>query len=856
MPGRSPKSDAGIRTPATPNPSLNTGELALSDFTSHHTIRMRLALFVASALFALKAVTADAQAAPTPGSAPGQIEGRLSESTTGASVATGSITIRRQRDTTFAGGALPKPDGTFRVEGLPPGQYTLRFRAIGYAPLTVDGLVVTADKPVLNVGTLKLTVVATKLADQQVTAERDEQQLSPDRNSYNVKNMTTAAGGTAIDVLRNIPLVEVDGSNRVSLRSNSNVVVQINGRSTPLRGDQLAIFLAQLPASMVKTVEVATNPSAKDDPEGTAGILNIILQQEVELGLSGGVNAGTASTGQVSLSGNLGKQHGRFTGFISGSLYRDNRRTSGTTSRSNLAVPVPAYVETDLAGRQHPQSSGATLRTEYRLNETDALTFDSYFYGGNFANSNASYNTNLDGARAVTGAFNQFSENAFKYLSQSYDLAFRRQGKPNTPQLTAELEYGNNDNSGENDRSGELVKEDETTPASILTEKDETTGRFPYTNVKLDYSFPISPGSKLETGFKSIWRTTANDLTASFLNAATGDFEINPDRASGFDYKENIVGAYALWSRRVSKVQLQAGMRLENANTHFTLPSISQRFDKEYWSKYPSAILSYNFSDLRQVKLSYSRRVSRPGPWQLSPIERREDSRNVFRGNPDLGADYTNSFDFALQDGRKWGSIQLSPYLRMTDHAVRDIQFIDTSGVLVRTFANVANNMSIGADLNVNYRRGPLQMYGAVSASRYKSDASNLAGNPSAQDIIWSTRMNGTWKFSPLFDVQASASYRAPHKTEGGSQLANGNIAWSARYRIWGDQGNVSLRFADPFKLQRWGYRTTSGTVVESSKRYNGSRAVFVTVTRNFGKPLKLRPRSEPEAQPSGPPIG
>ena len=819
---------------------------------------MRFATFIAPALLVLTAARANAQqtpaGSPTPPTGVGQIEGRLADSASGAAVASGSVTVRRQRDTSFVGGALPKSDGTFRVDGLAPGQYTLRFRAIGYAPVTMDGLVVSADKPVLNVGTLKLSVVATKLADQEVKAERDEQQLSPDRNTYNVKNMSMATGGTAIDVLRNIPLVEVDGSNRVSLRSNGNVVIQINGRSTPLKGDQLAIFLAQLPSSMVKTVEVATNPSAKDDPEGTAGIINIILKQEVELGLSGGINAGTSSTGQVNLSGNIGKQQGKFTGFISGNLYRDNRRTSGTISRTNLVVPSPVFIETDLAGRQHPLNGGTTVRTEYRFNETDALTFDSFFFGGDFSGNNASYYTNLDGARAVIGAFNQFNENTSRYLSQNFDLAFRRQGKPNTPQLTMEVEYANNSNSGQNDRSGELVKADATTPASIPVEKDETDGRYPSWNAKMDYSWPIKPGSKLETGFKAIWRRQTNDITASYLNATTGEFEVNPDRTRGFDYSENIVGAYALYSQRISKIQLQAGFRLEDANTHFVLPSVSQRFDKEYWSKYPSAILSYNFTDLRQAKVSYSRRVSRPNPWQLSPIEFRQDNRNVFRGNPNLGAEYTNSFDFALQDGRKWGSIQISPYVRMTNHAVRDIQFIDTSGVFVRTFANVANTLTIGADLNVNYRRGPLQLYGGGSASRYKSDASNLAGNPSAQDIIWSSRVNGTWKFSTVFDVQVFANYRAAYKTEGGSQLANGNIAGSARYKIWGDKGNISVRVADPFKLQRYGYRTANGTVVEYSRRYNGSRAIFVTVTRNFGQALKLRPKSDPDPQSAGPP--
>src|SRR4029077_12719353 len=157
----------------------------------------------------------------------------------------------------------------------------------------------------IDVGAIMLNVVAAKLEASHVVADREEVVLAPDRNSYSVKNMTTASGGTAIDVLRNIPLVEVDGSNNVSLRGNANVVVQINGRSTPLKGDQLGAFLAQPPAGTVKNVEVATNPSAKDDPEGTAGIINILLNQEAQLGLSGGLTAGTASTGMVTTNGNV-----------------------------------------------------------------------------------------------------------------------------------------------------------------------------------------------------------------------------------------------------------------------------------------------------------------------------------------------------------------------------------------------------------------------------------------------------------------------------------------------------------------------------------------------------------------------
>lgn len=816
---------------------------------------MRLALLAASVVVLILHPDARAQgtaAAPRPAGV-GEIQGRLTDSTSGQPITRGSITIRRQRDTVFVGGALPKPDGTFRVDGLAPGEYTLRFRAIGFEPITRKDLVVTADKPIVNVGTITPAVAVTKLEGQEITAERDEEVLSPDRNVYSVKNMTSVAGGTAIDVLKNIPLVEVDQSNKVSLRNNGNVVVQINGRSTPLKGEQLGTFLAQLPAHTVKNVEVATNPSAKDDPEGTAGIINIVLKQDVELGLSGGIYAGTASTGQVNASGNVGKQQGKFTGFISGSIYRDTRHNYGSISRENLVVPAPVFVETSLSGTQHPLSGGGNVRTEYRLSETDAFTFDAFLYGGSFNGDNSSRYTNLDRARLVTGAFNQFNESSSDYRSADFNLAFRRQGKPNTRQITAELEYANNANENNSNLWSVLVKPDPSITTLNPAERNNSEWRNPYMNAKLDYSIPVSGNIKLETGFKATWRQTASDFNASFDSTGSGNFEIDPARISGFDYHESIVGGYGLYSQRISKVQVQAGLRLEDANTHFTVPSLSDGFDKEYWSVYPSMVLSYNFSDLRQAKLSYSRRVSRPDPYQLSPIVSKQDNRNIFHGNPKLGAEYSNSYNLSLQEGRKWGSIQLNNYVRVTDHAVRMIQSIDTSGVSVRTFENLANTVTIGSDLSINYRRGPLQIFGSASASRYKSDASNLSGKLSAQDILWSSRVNGTWKFSSLFDMQVSAYYRAAFKTEGGSQLAVPSLNASARYKVWGDKGNISLRVSDPFNFQKSGYRTDNGFVIETSERFGGSRVVYLTVSRNFGQALRLKPRNEPDV-PQGPP--
>lgn len=795
-------------------------------------------------------------AVPAPVTGIGEIRGRLVDSATGHPVISGSVAVRRAGDSAFVSGALPKDDGSFRVDGLRPGRYTLRVRAIGHAPLLRNDVTISAEHPVADLGAVALNPVAAKLEASQTVAEREDVVLAPDRTNYSVKNMPVASGGTAVDVLRNIPLVEVDGSNNVSLRGNANVVIQINGRSTPLKGDQLGAFLAQLPAGTVKNVEVATNPSAKDDPEGTAGIINIVLNQEAQLGLSGGLSAGTASTGMVNASGNVGKQQGKLTVFSSGNIYQDRRATSGTISRTNLVIPVPASTETNLSGKQSPVSGGGTLRTEYRFTQRNTLSFDSFVYNGRFGGDQSSAYTNLDASNTIIGQFNQASSQLSRSLSQDYDITFRRTGDKNQPLFSTEFEYSNTGANSDIDLSGTVLRSDASTPAAIPTEHDHTIGKYPYFNWKADYTGQLGATTKLELGLKGMRRSTSNDFDASYLNASTHEYASDPLRRTAYDYNEDIGAGYALLSNKFDKWQTQEGLRLENAATYLDLKTIGQRYDRRYASAYPSAIVSYNFTPMRSARISYSRRVSRPNPYQLSPIEMRQDTRNVFRGNPDLRAEYTDAIELGYQEARSWGSLQLNPYLRSTSHAVRNIQFVDSTGVSVSTFDNVASTMTIGTDLNVNARKGPLQLGGGGSVYHYSSDASNLTGNLSTHAMVWSARTNATWKFSPKADAQMFAFYRAPFATEGGSQIASVSMNLAGRYKVWGDQGNISLRISDPFKLQKFGYKTANGSVVEYSERFFGTRAVFLTISRNFGQAIKLQPKQQdPESQAqTGPP--
>ncbi|HEX2778666.1 MAG TPA: TonB-dependent receptor [Gemmatimonadaceae bacterium] len=814
-------------------------------------------LLAASTANAQQMVTRPLPEGGPPNGAPaagGEIRGRLVEATSGAPIGAGSVTVRRASDSSFVGGALPAPDGSFRVNGLRPGIYTVRFRAIGFAPLVRGDVSITASQIAVDLGDMKATSIPVQLEEQTVTAERPDVTVAPDRNSYSVKNMASASGGTAVDALRNVPSVEVDGSNNITLRGNANVVVQINGRATPLSGEQLGNFLAQIPSSSIKNIEVATNPSAKNDPEGTAGIINIVLNQEAEQGLSGGVSAGTGSTGLANVSGNVGRQKGPFTFYTSYNFFRDQREFEGSSSRENLIPGLPAFTNGTSEGHGHPRSQNATLRSEYKLSPRDAFTFDGTLSAGHFQRESGVYYANLDDQRSVTGLFNQFSSVEQHNLSQDYALAFRRTGSPKTTTFSSELRYTRNKWDIDNRLSSAILRADSSTGTTVPpAEFDNTLMRMPSWVWQTDYTKPFGTGTKIEAGLKGTSRSTANDFTAAYRDAATGTYDPAADRASAFTYKEQIGAAYSVLSQRVKKVDGQLGLRLEQASTRLAVPTTGQRYDNDYASAFPSAILSYNATEMRQVKASYSRRITRPDPFQLTPIGFREDARNAMRGNPALRPEYTDAFELGLQETRKWGSIQLTPYLRKTAHAVRFIRTVDTAGVSVGTFANVASTTAAGGDLNVTYRIGGLNVFGGGGAFRYTSDAGAL----STKAFIWNARANASYKLSPTLDLQMFANYRAPAKTEGGSQKAFVFSNVALRRKLWGDKGSLTLRVQDPFNLTQFGFETRNGQVIETSERRFGMRGVFLSFSRNFGQQLKLRPRpQEPDAGAQGPGVG
>lgn len=808
-----------------------------------------------------------AQAGPPTGGAPrtaatgttqvgGRITGLVVNARSTEPVTGAAVTIRSAADSALVGGGFTKADGSFHIEGLRPGLYTVRVRVIGYAPVVKTGVRVTPAAPSADVGRFVLTPVAAELSTVTVTEERSDVALAPDRNSFSVKDMPAATGGSVVDVLRNVPAIEVDGDNKVSLRGNENVVVQINGRITPMRGDQLGTYLAQLPSSMVARVEVVSNPSAKNDPDGMAGIINIVLKENTELGASGGFTAGGGSTGQTNASGNFGYQKGALTLFANYGLMQDKRVTSGYTNSAGLADGLLPFQESDISGAFAPHSHSLNASADYQVAAHDVLSSSLLVSKRDLTRDNNNSYRELDAARTLMSRALRSSTQKNEDLTLDYTLSYKKAAEHQGDGLMSELRVNRSRGDGNVLLTDRSLGIDGTSAATTTRLETHATGDVTKNwTLQSDFTRTIAPRTKLETGYKGTLRQLDNQFDVANYSDALGVYVPNAARTNAFNYDEQVQAVYGVLSRGAGKYDLQAGLRAEQVATRFDLATTSERYDNDYRSLYPSGLVAYNVDDMRQLKVSYSKRVTRPDTRQLNPFGYREDALSIFHGNPALRPEYTHAFELGFQQTFAKGTLQLTPFARRTVNAVRVIRTIDNAGVSTTTFQNVATSDSYGADVSGSLRLGRLTGFGGASAFKQVTDASNLSTNVSNNAFGWSTRANATLKVTPTLDVQGFLMYRAPMTTERGRMSGMTMTNLAIKQKLMGDQASVTLRIMDPFNAMGFGYVTSDGRFAQSTRRNFGARGVFLNFSYAFGQLPRVKSPAPDQTEGSQPTI-
>lgn len=803
-------------------------------------------VWLAALLCAATAVEAQSGARPAPPAGPGEIRGVVVDADSRNPV--GSASIEIWSEDALVAGAIARNDGTFRIDGLQPGTYTLKVVMLGYTTHSAPDQAVTVAAPRLNAGMIVLAKAPIALEGVEARAE-SQVVIAPDRNIYRAKDVAPAAA-TATDVLESVPSVQVDQDGKVSLRGNENVVVQINGRPTPIRGAQLAAYLKQLPAGTIERVEVIPNPSAAQDPEGMAGILNIVMKQTVDLGRSAGITLSGATSGRYAGSGNFGYQAGALTLFTTYGYSTDERSVAGFNDRTRLGPErVPTwFTEQDVDGTTVFSGHNVNANAEYRLTPKDAVFTNVMANFRRMTDESLTAYSELDDGYELIERYDRTRNARTRNTMYDATVGYRRTFTPQKHELSLELRANHQD-----DEDRALLWRVPVGLPGVEGERNALDAGTRQLTAQLDYTRALGETMKLETGYKGNIRQLDRDYAVLMDADGTGAWTPS-DLSNDLELDEQVHAVYGVLSRSMGKVQVQAGLRAEHAQRDFAL-SGGETYPFTYRSLFPSAHVSVDLSETAKARLSYSRRVRRPGTQELNPFPVFMDVQNVFIGNPNLGPEYTDAIELGLQKSGKLGSLQFSPFYRRTTDVIRvDINTADTVAgreVTSVSFRNLATSDSYGADLNGQFRLSP-KLSGLASFNVFKMVTDGGSESSLSSDAVnWTARLNATYAVSSLTTLQGMYFYRAPMEFERGKFSGVSMLNLSVRQKLRGDRLTATLRVADPFDTNKFRVEVGDDNIFQLTDRSFSNRALHLTVQATFGQAPRVRqPRQDDAPAP------
>jgi hypothetical protein len=792
---------------------------------------------------ALAALVLLALSAPSAGA--GSISGAFLESPAGTPLAAVEVTATRGGDSTVVAHAATAADGRFRLSGLASGRYRLRATLVGHEPLTRDGVALTDAAPDVDLGRLTLAVAPIALPGTGTSTGRATAIVGIDRNTYLVKDLPASKGGKATDVLRGVPELDVDIEGHVSLRGSSGVTIQFNGREAPMKGEALAQYLRQFPADRIEKVEVIANPSAKFDPEGAAGIINLVLEDKFDLGSSGSV-FGSLGDRSASSGVNLAYQRGKVTAYGDANGYGGRNHSSADDRRENLlAVPVSVFARHTRSDADYLGGS-TSGNLDYAIDTLNTLSASGTGTLSSNATDVASRVSVTDPAGVASSAYARTGDGDYHSGWYSGTLAFRHVVKPDRDEWSIEgtrtVTHARNATDG---RQVTTVPSGTVDPRS----RQQTSGGYQRSMLELGLIRPLGAKGKLEAGFVGQYRRNVSD---NLLRYFVGDsLVVTPLSGEGaYAHVEHFQSGYLTAGNSFGRLSLQLGVRGEMAATRFDLTKVPARYDRDYRSVYPSANLAWDFGRGRVARFTYSKRIDRPWPYYLDPTPPSSDSLNVTVGNPYLGPRYTHSFGLDLSWSGSRGMLQLSPYLRRTVDNWDLVKTVDARGVATTTWRNASSVRFAGASFTASMRQvkrlgGTLNL----SAFRESHDAGNLDAGFRRVATRGSASATVMFKVNEPLSLQGNLRYSPAQASAQGRTDAITTMYLGGALKV-GKRGYASLWVNDPFGL--WHSRTETRDAAHHQVSTNdwSMRSVTLSAGWSWGKPPEQQKRRRPNEAP------
>ena len=773
-----------------------------------------------------------------------------------------TITFKNNKNPKIIFGGITNPKGEFSVEVM-PGSYDIIIEFISFKSITLSQKKIIQNT---SLGTISLEEDATQLKEVVVKTEKAAFEIKLDKKVYNVGQDLTSKGGTASDVLDNVPSVTVDGDGNVSLRGNDNVKIFIDGR--PSTSINIADALKSISADSLDRIEVITNPSSKYDAEGGAGIINIVLKKGKNQGVNGTLIGTVGDPRNYNVSGTINYKTQNFNLFSSLG-YQDSKSRGKTINNTNYTDPSGTLlksIDENIERQMGRIGFNYGLGADWFLDKSTTWT-NSFSYRK--AQGNSPINDDLNNNDPTNSFYqNRYTDQYTKTEDIEYTSNFTKQFKKDGHNLSVVFTTSKNKDYDTAVITNSYI-------GAVSTTTTESTGNFQNQSknlIQADYALPIGKSGKLETGYKGDFNTLLTNFNVGSIDAL-GVYTPYNNYTNIFDYKEKFNALYAQFGSKFRKFNYLFGMRYEDSNIDINLLTTNDFKNKRYHNFFPSAFLNYELNENTTLSLNYSKRIARPRYRFLSPFSNYSSNINIFQGNTDINPSLTDVVELSILKKINKTTITSTVYYNYT---TAPFQFIRRPNgetvsnvvnnqtvitpVTIATPVNLDTDVRVGLEFNANYapfRWWKLNGNFNIFQSRVKGTYNyTLIGSNTpvyqTTDIsagTWFAKINSRWTLPFKVECQTNATYNAAQNTPQGKSLAvlAANLAFSKD--VLKEKATITLNINDVFNSRKRISETNLATLNSYNEMQMRVRQINLTFTYRFNV---QKSEKEKEKRPKG----
>jgi len=782
--------------------------------------------------------------AQTPGT--GKISAKVVDAQNGETIPFATAIVINRRTKAVVKGAQTDANGNLQITGLPKGVFTFKVSYVGYQTMVRDSVSV-ADAPV-DFGTIKMKVSkGTVLNEVKVTGQKSTMQMGIDKKIFSVDQSLVSEGGSASDLLQNVPSVQSDIDGNISLRGSAGVSVLIDGKPSLIAGGNIAQILQSIPASSIESVELITNPSAKYDAEGQSGIINIVLKKNKKLGLNGSVALTAGNRSNYNASTNLSFQNNKVNLYGNYS-YRYGNRNGGGFSNIFYKQPIvnTIYANQNTDGESLDKGHNVKAGMDYFITDKSVVSLSGGFnIRDNDRNEFLSIDQ-LDEFQNPVNLSRRNNDNLGSGGSYDLNLDFSQKFKKPKEELTFNFSFSEGNNDNYQTYNTDVYNIDGQSVNSFPSiQRNDGSGFNRNYNIQTDYTLPVGKSGKIEAGYRSQIRFSENSTYADQLDNLSGDYFVNLALTNEFNNKDQVHALYINFQNQVKNFGYQFGLRAEDATldtklgTYDAFGNLSYIPGKVAYKRlYPSVFLTQKFKGEQQLQLSYSRRVNRPRGWDTNPFLDVSDPLNYRRGNPNLRPEDVHAFE--LSYSKFWSKVTLtsSVYMRQTNDVIQRVRTDpDAEGITITTPQNLTRNYSSGIELISRVDVAKSWNFTA-NVNLYQSKIIGVPafGVVENSGFSWNANLTNNIVLPYNITLQLKGDYRAPEVMAQGKRNAMYAIDAGAKYDFKNKKSSLSLNIRDVFNTRNWSMTTnTNSTTIDFKRRMQGTMA-NLTYSYRFGK--------------------